>query len=102
MNFTEYDSSRIKMFRLFLEYEKKMLPDNLDKEDSIFLEAINNDKINSDNDKEMLRAVRNAFCHNEYPARANEKLTMPLYDNKLPGIAKSLYEKVEAIVDKVC
>ena len=95
-----YDRKRIDMFRVFLDYEKKMLDGDCP-ERKQFSSAIIKDNKSSEEDKEFLRQVRNAFCHNAYPSvvlLGGSSVPMPglanLFAERVVDIAKNAGVKV--------
>ena len=91
-----YDINRTLMFKLILEFEKSIISQNTDymtqKHDfKNLLEVYHTDK-----DKDFIRLIRNAVCHNSYPKVNDlESKTKPV-----PKIAASLPNIFQSLVNK--
>lgn len=84
----EYDMNRVVIFKLIFEFEKSLLsrdPEAMNRSYS-FSEILNIFSENQGN-KEYMRLIRNAFCHNNYPEIEKMK---EFTNEKIPGIANSI------------
>lgn len=84
-----YDLIRTPFFELLLEFEKSIVCKNpeLKKEKHDFKRILKVFEAEKD-DKEHLRLIRNAFCHNNYP----EDIKQFNVKDTIPGIADSLVD----------
>lgn len=108
-----YDEKRVKVFEDIMNYEKKItngvtdrqLCESMNKGKDIDFKVMQTfDTMNDNLTKMELRSIRNAFCHNSYPAKdAFDKpsgKTKRIHNADIPGTAEEMSERVNDISSK--
>ncbi|MDR2129745.1 MAG: type VI-B CRISPR-associated RNA-guided ribonuclease Cas13b [Odoribacteraceae bacterium] len=105
-----YDRLRVYAFKLIHRFENRVI-----KEKEIqgtylnFVNILQHCPGMERNDKQQLQIIRNAFCHNSYPARkenicdveSNERIDVEFcLDEAIPNVAHGLLERVEKLIEK--
>lgn len=110
----KYDEKRVKVFEDIMNYEKKITNGLTDKQLCESIDQVNAnidfkvmqtfDTMNDNLTKMELRSIRNAFCHNSYPAKdAFDKpsgKTRRIHNAVVPGTAEEISERVNDISSK--
>ena len=104
----QYDALRVPIVAMILEYEKGVYDAHPELEAKTgridFRTILKFDDVSSVQEKEALRAVRNAFSHNAYPNRivkTEGEDDFELYETLLPGMADSISLSLRKLVNGV-